>query len=485
MAADRRRLIVVSNRGPVVHGRDDAGRLVARRGGGGLVTALDSLAAEHDVIWIASALSDEDRVVAAEAGGAFEERSRSGSAFRLRLLDHDREAYARYYNVVANPVLWFIQHGLWDASQPPVAGERLEEAWTTGYAIVNRSFADAVLSELEADPDATVFFHDYHLYLAPRMVRDQAPDATLAHFVHIPWVGADVWSVLPAHIREAIHEGLLANDLAGFHSERWRRSFAEACVSLAGAEAEGTTILQAGRRTATTAHPISVDPAEFDALATSGPVLEREGRIRTDQDEKLVVRVDRTDPSKNILRGLEAFELLLERHPEHRGRVRMVALLDPSRQDIAEYASYTASIVRLAAAVNARAGAPVVDLRIEDDFPLSVAAYKQYDVLLVNPTADGLNLVAKEGPLINERDGVLVLSRGAGAADELGRWAVTVDPLDVSGQAEALHHALVMPAAERRARLEGIRAQVREHDVSRWVAALMADLDRIAAGRRG
>jgi trehalose 6-phosphate synthase len=481
--ADRRRLIVVSNRGPVVHARDDAGRITARRGGGGLVTALDSLAAEHDVTWIASAISDEDREMAAAAGGAFEERSRGGYPLRLRLLEHDPDAYDRYYNVVANPMLWFVQHRLWDLARSPSLDTGFAEAWDEGYVPVNRVFADAVCAELESTPEAVVLFHDYHLYLAPRLVREVHRDAILAHFVHIPWVGPVSWIVLGEQRRRAIHEGLLANDVVGFHADRWRRAFVEAAVAIAGAESNGMELEYDGRKVTTVARAISVDVAELAALAADAPVRERRAALVETRPERLIVRSDRTDPSKNILRGLRAFELLLERHPEHRGRVQLLALLDPSRQDIPEYASYTAEIERQAAALNDRFDG-AVDLRIGDDFPLSVAAYQEYDVLFVNAVADGLNLVAKEGPLVNERDGVLVLSEGAGAADELSPWALVVNPFDVGEQADALHEALTLPDGERKHRLEGLRAHVRERDIAWWSAGFLAELDRVAPGAR-
>ena len=186
--AGRRKLIVVSNRGPVTFGRGSDGERIARRGGGGLVTALRSLVSHHDVTWVASAMSDTDREVAAEAGGAaIEERARDGSDFRLRLVSHEQSAYDWFYNVVSNPMLWFLQHYLWELAYTPSVDIALQHAWDEGYARVNRGFAEAVLEELEAEPEAAVFFHDYHLYLAPRLVRERAPDALLAHFVHIPW----------------------------------------------------------------------------------------------------------------------------------------------------------------------------------------------------------------------------------------------------------------------------------------------------------
>ncbi len=426
-----------------------------RRGSGGLVTALRGVQEQHRVIWIASAATDEDRVVAGEADGG-----------GVVLLAHDPEAYERYYNVVANPMLWFIQHALWARASRPELGRSFHDAWREGYERVNRAFAAAVLGVLDDVPEATVFFHDYHLYLAPGYVRAARPDARLAHFVHIPW--PTDWSVLPGPMRRAVHEGLLANDVVAFHTKRWAQNFEHSCEDVVGGT-HGTKI---------THHPLSVDVAEFEQLEASEPVRAAEATLP--RPEKLIVRVDRTDPSKNIVRGFHAFALLLEEHPEWLGRVTMLALLDPSRQAIPEYVEYVAEIDRAVREVNDRFG-PVIDVQVADDFPRSVAAYKSYDVLLVNALFDGLNLVAKEGPLVNQRDGVLVLSENAGAYAELAEWAIGVNPFDVWGQAQALHEALAMEPAERRRRADGLRGQVRESDLSRWVGRLLADVRPQAA----
>jgi trehalose 6-phosphate synthase len=479
VAAARRSLIVVSNRGPVGYARDEDGSRVARRGGGGLVTALRSLVAHHDVTWIASAITDEDRVVAAEAGGAVEEAVRDGSPCRLRLVPHDPAAYDRFYNVIANPTIWFLQHYLWDLVRNPNVDPALLHAWDDGYVPVNRAFAGAVLEELAERPDATVFFHDYHLYLAPRLVRDARPEAVLAHFVHIPWPDAELWHVLPEEMRRAVHEGLLANDVVGFHTERWARNFRRSAEDLLGEGALG--------RTHVTAHPISVDAAEFAHLAETEAVLQRERELVARRPERIVLRVDRTDPSKNVVRGFLAFELYLEAHPEAHGGVVMLALLDPSRQDIPEYAEYLAAIEREVRRVNARFetdGWTPIDLRVEDDFAASVAAYKQFDVLLVNAVFDGLNLVAKEAPLVNERGGVLVLSENAGAHEELAEWVVSINPFDLGGQADAIHRALAMAEGERERRLEAIRERVRSHDLEWWIGVQLSDFDAAAARRR-
>ena len=332
-----------------------------------------------------------------------------------------------------------------------------------------------------------MFFHDYHLYLAPRLVRDRAPDALLAHFVHIPWPQPDYWHVLPKGMRTAIHDGLLANDVIGFHADRWRINFLRSSRDLLGAECDFVEYCaeHAGRRSLVSVHPISVDPAEFEELAQSEAVLAAERELVARRPERLILRVDRTDPSKNIVRGFRAYELYLEAHPDAHGRVGMLALLDPSRQDIPEYSEYVAAIQREARRVNdrfQRGGWMPIEVRVEDNFPAAVAAYKQFDVLFVNAIFDGMNLVSKEAPLVNERDGVVVLSENTGAYEELQDWVVRVNPFDVAGQAEALSRALAMSQAKRHERLEAIRAHVREHDIAGWIEGQLADLDRCVAG---
>jgi trehalose 6-phosphate synthase len=480
MAPDRRRLVVVSNRAPVTYGRDTQGR-TARRGGGGLVTALGPLVSRHEITWIANAMTDEDRAVAAEAGGAFGETGRDGSPYRLRLVTHDPLDFDRFYNQFANPALWFLQHQLWDLAGQPQLGE----AWES-YQRVNQGIAAAVIEELAADPDRPVWFHDYHLYVAPPRVREEYAEARLAHFVHIPWPDQEGWAVLPEAASRVIHEGLLANDVVGFHTHRWRENFLASVEAVLGAnvDVDAGTVEYAGRSTLVTAHPISVDTAEFDELAERADVLEQARDLERMRGDRLILRVDRTDPSKNIVRGFQAFGAFLADHPEVHGRVGMLALLDPSRQDIPRYAAHLDEIRATAREVNdrfARDGWDPVRLEVRDDFPRSVAAYTQYDVLLVNAVSDGLNLVAKEAPLVNHRDGAVVLSRNAGAYEELAPWVVAVDPFDVAGQAEALHEALSLSKEERRRRAESIQAHVREHDLTEWLDLQLADLDRVSA----
>ena len=480
----RRKLLVVFNRAPVSYVREADGSRVARRGGGGVVTALGGLLAHHDVTWVASAMTEEDRVVAAEQDGSFVEETADGARYLLRLVPHDPAAYDRFYNVFANPTLWFVQHYLWGLGSAPDFDPALHEAWSDGYVPVNEALAAAALEELDREPDAAVLFHDYHLYLAPGLVREARPDVVTSHFIHVPWPEPDYWYALPPELRVAVHEGLLANDVVGFHTDRWRSAFLLSVERLLGArvDRQSGTVEHRGRRTKVVVRPIGVDPAEFERLRQDPAVLEREAALAERRPEQLVVRVDRTDPSKNVVRGFRAFALLLERHPELRGRVGMVALLAPSRQDIPEYAEYSAAVEAAAREVNERFeldGRRPVELDIADDFPRSIAGYKQFDALFVNPVFDGLNLVVKEGFLVNERDGALVLSENAGVHEQLGEWAITVNPLDISGQADALYAALTLDAGERRRRADAIRDHVRTHDIQEWIEAQLADLDAV------
>lgn len=482
-------MIVAANRGPVTYERAPDGSLTARRGAGGLVSALSSAIGSAQVRWIASAVSDGDHELAASQPGGRAEQLAAGAVW-VRLLEHDPSAYRAYYATVANPVLWFTQHQLWNLPYEPSFGAEFEAAWSTGYAVVNEAFGKAVASELEARPTAPVIVNDYHLYLAPHEVRTNASRACLGFFVHIPWPPPEAFSVLPRGVVRDVLTGLLKCDLVGFHTPRWRDNFTACCAfHLDARVADDGVVVHGGRRTRACVRPISVSPAELRAAAQGDNVRAELARLAGPRSEQLIVRVDRADPSKNVVRGFEALELLLERYPEHVGRVRMLALLNPSREDVGVYRAYRAAIESAADRANARFGTHAwkpVQLEIADNFARSLAAYALYDVLLVNPIYDGMNLVVKEGPLLNERDGVVVLSDNAGAYEELHRDVVGVHAFDVGEQAEALHRALTLDDAERACRAEGLRSTIEARPIAGWVDGLLSDLAEVVEldGRR-
>jgi trehalose 6-phosphate synthase len=479
----KRPLVLVSHRGPVEYRVNDEGHRYAARGGGGLVTALSGLAVDRpDVVWVAAAIADGDQAIAGEHDGHAFKAERDGGSFCVRFVENDPEAHHRFYAIIANPILWFIQHYLWDLSNAPDIGDHEKDAFVNGYVAVNQRFADAVADEVDRlGGDAVVMTHDYHFYLLPAMVRERCAGALLHHFIHIPWPQPDAWRVLPTEMRKIILEGALGNDLIAFHTERSARNFLLTCQELLDLDVSfrDMCVRIDGRQVVVRWYPISIDVDDFERLAAGPEVLAHEEGLKERRRDQLIVRVDRTDLSKNILRGFKAFDLLLQEHPELSERVTFLAHLQPSRQDVPEYVEYVDQIKRLVADINLKHGNTEwqpIDLQLGDDFPQALAAYKQFDVLLVNSIYDGMNLVAKEGVLVNERDGVLVLSENTGVHDELGAFALAVNPFDITDQADKLYAALTMPAEERRARREQCVAVVRENDLSKWLDRQLADI---------
>src|SRR3954465_3950778 len=261
MPENDERLVIVSNRGPAEFETDEGGARTVRRGGGGLVTALSGLVAHRGALWIASAMTDEDVAVSREAGGNPVTQELDGVTYEVLLVESDSEAYDRFYNVIANPILWFIQHYLWDLSNAPEIRQEELDAWDFGYQTVNRDIATAVLRQLEGVDRPLVMLHDYHLYTAPAMIRAAREDAFLHHFVHIPWSQPDSWRILPGRIREAIFRGMLANDIIGFHTSAYCRNFLRCCSELLEVEVdfEARVVHHAGGETRTRAYPLSID----------------------------------------------------------------------------------------------------------------------------------------------------------------------------------------------------------------------------------
>jgi trehalose 6-phosphate synthase len=478
-----RRPVVASNRGPVTFVPDEAGRPVPRRGVGGLVSALTGALQRTGGLWVAAAMSDLDRELALR--GRFD-LSALGWTFGLRSLVFDPETYDRFYNGVSNRVLWFLHHYLWDVPRAPSFGPEERRAWEA-YREVNRGFARALAEEGD---EGTVFLvQDYHLALVPALLRELLPRAPVAYFSHVPFADPTYLRVLPTAVRRELLDGMLGADAVGFHTRAWARNFLLAC------EAEGArvdrrarAVAREGRRVRVRAHPLGVDVEGLREAAASEEARAALAELEAWRgDARLVLRVDRAELSKNVLRGFQAYELFLRLHPEWRGRVRFLALLNPSRQGLAEYAAYVERCLAEAERLNRELGSSdwqPLEVSLRDDFPRAMAAYQLYDVLLVNPVFDGMNLVAKEGPVLNRRDGVLVLSENAGAFAEVGRYAVRVNPFDVLETAEAIAAALEMGRGERARRARALRRAVERNPVDRWVEAQLRDLEG-ARGRKG
>ena len=482
---DARPLVLVSNRGPVTFGPDGE----VKRGTGGLVTALTGLASHREVTWIASAMTDED-VDAAERndGRPFTVNIPDGGEYRVKLVASDPSAYDRFYNIIANPMLWFIQHYLWDLSNAPDIRRNETEAFEFGYNAVNEDLARAVLEEIEDIEAPMVMVHDYHLYTLPGMVRRARPDVFLHHFVHIPWSQPDAWRVLPKAMREDLYNGILSCDIIGFHTRSYRRNFLQCCEDLLGLEVDfdAGVVECEDRQVWVRAYPLPIDAGAVQAVAKRRRTQDFEAELLRRRRDHLILRVDRADLSKNVLRGFGAFDVFLEQHPEFRERITFIAQLMPSRTDVPEYAEYLERIEAVVAVVNHRHGSPdwmPIQLKLRDDLEEAVAAYKHYDVLIVNAMFDGMNLVAKEGPMVNERAGVSILSENTGAHEELGDCALSVNPFDIQELADSIHAALTMPFEERRRRHENLKAIVTARNPGDWVDDQLEDIRRKAATR--
>ncbi|MGD9048932.1 MAG: trehalose-6-phosphate synthase [Anaerolineae bacterium] len=470
-----RSLIIAANRAPVTFEQTESGTLEYQRGSGGLVTALTGLCRHTDATWIACAQTEAD-IAWGRGQVAFDEDATVG----VRFLSPAQEVYDGYYNVIANPLLWFLQHSMWDVPRAPIIDRATWHAWEDGYRAVNCQFADAIAQQVLASAQPTlVMLQDYHLYLVARYLRaalrkHQRP--TTLHFVHIPWPGPEYWRILPPAMREAILNSLCALDLLGFQTQADAENFLRTCqthLPRAKVRYKRGSVRYKKHVTHVRDFPISIDVSALRQLEVSAEVAEQRQELEDlVADQKLILRIDRIEPSKNIVRGFLAFEEMLELYPEHRGKVKLLALLVPSRMDVDEYTHYLDGLMATAGRVNATYGDSEwepVRVLVGDSYPRAVAAMQLYDVLLVNAIVDGMNLVAKEGPIVNTRDGVLILSERAGARQQLEPGALIVSPCDVYATAEAMHQALVMPSAERRERARELCRLVEEEDIAAWL----------------
>ncbi|HXQ74849.1 MAG TPA: trehalose-6-phosphate synthase [Acidimicrobiales bacterium] len=449
-------LVIASNRGPLSFVLDGSGGPVAADSAGGLAGALQPLLEGSGATWVACAMSEADRK-AADAG------LMSLPGLELVVVRPDLVTYRMAYDVVSNSTLWFCHHHLFDLARRPRAGHLWSEAWDA-YRSVNAAFASAVADV--ANDGATVLVQDYHLCLVPEMLARARPDLRTVHFSHTPFADPNLFRVLPAEAGRELLRGMAAAAACGFHTGRWEAAFRGCCADT-GID-PGPTFVS----------PLGPNPPHLGARAASAAC--RAARADIDElvgDRRLVVRVDRLEPSKNLLRGFWAFDELLETHPEWRGRVVMLALGYASRESLSEYVAYATEVEHAVARVNETWGTPdwrPIVLDVADDPDRSFAALTRYDVLLVNPVRDGLNLVAKEGPLVNDNDGVLALSREAGAFEELRDAALAVNPYDVADTAVVLERALAMPAPERARRAASLRALVERRQAGDWLADLVA-----------
>ncbi len=510
----KQRILLASNRGPFSYWFGADGTLIGRRGGGGLIAGMTpgvaAVAAQAEVIWICAAFTDADRAAAHQWGAGSEDPAdppatlgaqgtRIAADVPVRMLDIPQDTFDRAYNNVANSTLWFVHHMLFDTPHQPLFGREFRRDWES-YLAYNQAFADALADEVlaqgarreQAPPAGTcVLIQDYHLSLAPRLLRerlgDTARDLGVAHFSHTPWAPPRYYRLLPREVGRALLDGMLGADHLGFHAEWWAAAFLDCCEAILGADVSRSDsadavgrVVHRGHVTKVGVHPLGVDAPALRARAAADDVQAYVAAInQVARGRKLIVRVDRTELSKNIVRGLAAYRELLATRPEWHGRVLHLAFAYPSRSAIPEYRAYTEQVRQIAQEIVEEFRTPdwnPLILEVRDDYPRSLAACAVADVLLVNPISDGMNLVAQEGPVLSQRGCALVLSREAGAAATLGDHALLVNPYDVSETAAALHQALAMPDAERQRRGAALAAAAAAAPPARWLGDQIASL---------
>ncbi len=475
-------MIIASNRGPVSFSHDENGEIIMERGSGGLVTALSGLTSHIDVTWVSCAMTPED---SRWQEGQLDTGPDEKSLF-IKFITPDEQAYDGYYNQITNPILWFLQHSMWDVSRDPVIDRNTWEAWDNGYIVVNQLFAEAIHEILEQnEQNALIMIQDYHLYLTARKLRNlfKNKKSKILHFVHIPWPGPEYWGILPPRMRQAILDSLCAVDLLGFQTKGDALNFLRTCQSYlpsARVNFRRMTVRYKKAITHVRDFPISIDVNAIRRLAEEPETISFENDFKENfGDKKLILRIERIEPSKNIIRGFQAFEEMLELYPEHRGQVTFLALLIPSRLEVIEYQDYLDELMAAAGRINANYGSSEwepVRLLVGNNYPRAVAAMKEYDVLLVNAIADGMNLVAKEGPIINRRNGVLVLSEQTGACQQLGKGALVISPCDIYATAKAMHQGLIMNDREKQKRANFLRNNVETNDINAWLNAQLTTL---------
>ncbi|MBK7141775.1 MAG: bifunctional alpha,alpha-trehalose-phosphate synthase (UDP-forming)/trehalose-phosphatase [bacterium] len=469
------RLIIVANRLPVSI-RYDQGTPICERSPGGLVsglaTWLERLKKQRteieETIWIGwpgSAIPEKDR-----ADLAIELRNQGSHPVYLSVEDMEQ-----FYLGFCNATLWPLFHYFL------VYAQFFEEHWTE-YVRVNRLFADAVLEI--ARPDDLIWVQDYHLMLAPQMIRERIPDASIGFFLHIPWPSYEVFRLLPTQWRRGILEGLLSADLIGFHTPEYRQYFLQSAMRIMGYEHNMGRIAMPNRLALAETFPMGIEFDTWQTLARSAETVKERAELeRHFKGTKLILSIDRLDYSKGIKTRLKAFARFLEKYPEWHGRVTFIVIVIPSRVGVEKYDEMKREIDREVGKVNGRFSqlhwTPIqYQFRSVPPHQLS-ALYRASSLAVVTPLRDGMNLIAKEYVASRiELDGVLLLSELAGSARELTE-AILVNPHDIEEVAEGIQLALKMPIEDQMIRMSAMQSRLQRYDVNAWADDFMNSLSQI------
>ncbi|WP_022836649.1 alpha,alpha-trehalose-phosphate synthase (UDP-forming) [Salisaeta longa] len=429
---------------------------------GGLTTALLPVLEEQGGIWVG--MGEEPDLPVRQPFPA------DDPDFLVRRVPLTEDELDGYYYGMANRVLWPLSHYM-------IQHLDLHEGFIETYRDVNRQFAEATLDESPTGDDEVIWIQDYHLMLAPRLIRQERPRATIGHFWHIPWPAMEVYRILP-WARELLR-GMLGCDLIGFHVEEYVENFKESARVLLGAEVSDHAVHFDGHTTRVEAHPIGIEVDRFEQMSEDEVVVEKAQKLRQRLGtEHIVIGIDRLDYTKGVLSRLEAFEQFLEENPEYHGRVSFYQIATPSRTKVESYQQLKREVDEAVGRINgqfARDNWVPVNYRYRTYTQFELCAfYRAADAALITPLRDGMNVVTQEF-ITATQNGVLILSELTGAAYLLPE-ALQVNPYDQNGLARSIKEALEMPDADRRERLTGLKQSVRELDVHRWAQAFLSSL---------
>ncbi len=453
-------------------------------GAGGIVPALLPFMEKTGGTWIASAMNDAD----IEMAGKFPE-SRipvplKKPKLNVQLIILNKEKYSEFYNSFHNPFLWFIHHYLWNLTYTPEIDDGLHHAWQS-YQYVNQKFAEKIIKEINlSDKKPLIMLQDTHLQTCPSYIREKFDDIFLSQFIHIPWPHPDYFKIYPKYIRKAIIEGLLSNSHIGFHIERYVQNFLMTCEKYADeVDFKNNIVHYNGREIFVKNYPISVDVRKLNEFAKSKEVLKQEQYIKKIKGNKfLIYRTERTDPSKNIIRGFKAYDLFFQKHPEFKEKVIFFITGVTTRENVKEYHDYKIKVNEIINKINQKYSRgewkPIIP-HFEAEYSLVTAAFKNYDCLLINSINDGMNIVPKEGSVVNEKGGILILSETTGAYDELEKNAIGINALDITETADAIYKAVKMKQDQREKHLNGLKNTIYHYDVYRWMGEQFNDIQKL------
>jgi trehalose 6-phosphate synthase len=438
--------------------------------------------------WVAASLTPYDAEVAGQYAENIVPIPLKNPKFYLPFLIFDSDVYHKYYDDISNSVLWYTQHYIWKKPETFKEEEYLSRAWIEGYIPVNKAYASKINDLIVPDKQNIVMLQDYHLYLAASYIRKTHPNLILTQFIHIPWPKAKYLSILPEYMRQPIIESLLANDIVGFHIPRYATNFLDSCIEIADkVDYQNNVVYYKDRTIHVKSYPISIDMDSLNQLSEHSDVFNYERYIeKLRGDSFLIYRTDRADLSKNILRGYQAYEMFLEKHPEYHGKVVFLATGKSTRSNLKDYQDYRKSIEELILDINQKYSTenwrPIEEI-FEAPYKLVVAALKNYDCLMVNPLCDGMNVVSKEGPFLNQNNGVLILSEEAGSHVELKDQVLSINPLDVDETAEAIHRAVTMNEEERTSKCRGLKELIQKNTLSDWISNQFRDIQMVIDDR--